>query len=189
MILRSRHIFYCSAIVLLAIGCTNKLQRKSSKIDAQVLNTENADSVVLRYSNNGSLRARLSARKFVHATTAAPPYVDMSGGLKVEFFAGDGVPTSVLTSKSGRLFENTNDVLVRDSVVISNAAKGEQLCTSELVWNEKKQMFFTEKAVEIRTPTQIIYGDGMEANQDFTYYKVLNPRGVVAVSKGKIPVQ
>jgi len=41
--------------------------------------------------------------------------------------------------------------------------------------------------VRIITASQIIYGDGMEANQDFTHYKILNPKGIIAVKKGAIP--
>jgi LPS export ABC transporter protein LptC len=165
------------------------MQSVNTKVDSSALNTESADSVIIHYSSKGMMRAILSARKFVHSTTATPPYVDMNNGLRVEFYDGSGTASSVLTAQQGRMFEGSNDVLIRDSVLVSNAAKGEELSTSELVWNDKKQLFFTEKPVTIRTRTHLIYGDGMEANQDFTYYKILNPRGVVAISKANIPIQ
>jgi LPS export ABC transporter protein LptC len=170
-------------------ACTPKIQKVRGKVDASAINAENADSVTLHYSNNGSVRARLIAKKFEHATSAKPPYVAMSNGMRVEFFGADAQPTSILTAKRGRFYETSSDVLVQDSVVIVNASKGQILETEELIWNEKRQIFFTEKYVTIKTPTQVIYGEGMEANQDFTYYKILQPRGVIAVSKGNIPVQ
>jgi hypothetical protein len=31
-----------------------------------------------------------------------------------------------------------------------------------------------------------MYGDGLEANEDFTWYRILNPKGVVQVDKGEV---
>ena len=50
-----------------------------------------------------------------------------------------------------------------------------------------KSKFFTEKDVRITTTTQILYGTGMEANRDFTWYRILNPKGSVDVEKGEVP--
>jgi len=38
-------------------------------------------------------------------------------------------------------------------------------------------MIFTYKFVSITTTTEIIYGEGMEANENFTDWKIMNPRG------------
>ena len=65
--------------------------------------------------------------------------------------------------------------------------KGEKLNTEELVWNQSAKKLFTEKFVKITTPTQVMYGDGLEANEDFTWYRILNPKGIVAVDKKEIP--
>jgi lipopolysaccharide export system protein LptC len=73
-------------------------------------------------------------------------------------------------------------------VVVTNA-KNEQLNTEELVWNEKLQKFYTEKFVKISTPTQVIYGDGLESNQTFTQYKITNVKGIIGVNKNSLPGQ
>jgi hypothetical protein len=57
-----------------------------------------------------------------------------------------------------------------------------------LVWNEKIQKFYTEKFVKITTPTQIIYGDGLESNQNFSEYKIINIKGIIGVNKSSIPL-
>jgi hypothetical protein len=49
------------------------------------------------------------------------------------------------------------------------------------------QKFFTEKSVRITTPNQILFGDGMEANRDFTWYRITYPKGSVRVNKGEMP--
>ncbi len=163
------------------------MQQKSATINSNTLNQEKADSVTLLYSSNGMLKAKLNTKVFEHVMDAKPPYIQMSKGLKVQFFNGSQ-PTSTLTALNGRYFENDNNVLLRDSVKVVND-KLETLETNELIWNEKSQTFHTDKQVSIATSTQIIYGDGLEANQDFTTYKILKPKGIISVKKGLIPAQ
>jgi LPS export ABC transporter protein LptC len=111
----------------------------------------------------------------------------MKNGLKMEFFDDSLKSSSTLTAKYGKYFEQNGNVLVRDSVVIFNNKK-EQLNTEELVWNEKIQKFYTEKFIKITTPTQIIYGDGLESNQNFSEYKIINIKGIIGVNKSSIPL-
>jgi hypothetical protein len=41
--------------------------------------------------------------------------------------------------------------------------------------------------VRITTPTEVLYGNGMEANSDFTWYQITNTKGTVQVNKGEMP--
>jgi LPS export ABC transporter protein LptC len=173
---------------ILALGtlaaCSNDIKKVDKLIAQRSQNVEKADSVLLRYSNNGQMRAILSAPSFVHVLDSEPAYVLMNKGIKVSFYNGADAPTSTLTAKRARYFEKTNNVIVRDSVVVVSANK-ETLATEELIWNDKSQKFFTKKYVTITTADQIIYGDGMEANQDFTTYKILSPKGIIQLDKSK----
>jgi LPS export ABC transporter protein LptC len=105
----------------------------------------------------------------------------------VEFYNDSLQVQSTLTAKYGKYFEQNGNVLVRDSVVVTNLKK-EQLNTEELVWNEKLQKFYTEKFVKITTPTQIIYGDGLESNQNFSEYKIINIKGMIGVTANSLPL-
>jgi LPS export ABC transporter protein LptC len=118
---------------------------------------------------------------------AQPPYIEMQNGLKVIFFNDSMQTESTLTAKYGKYFETNNNVLVRDSVVVTNI-RHEQLNTEELVWNEKLQKFYTEKFVKISTPTQIIYGDGLESNQNFSDYSIIHVKGIIGVKTTELPV-
>ena len=147
---------------------------------------DHAKGVTFLYSQDGDMKMRIYARDFVRNATARRPYIDMNNGLKMEFFDDSGRISDVLTADSSRYYETQRDFIVWDSVKIVSR-KGEQLNTDELIWNESAQKFFTEKDVRITTPTQILYGTGMEANRDFTWYRILNPKGSVDVEKGEVP--
>ena len=92
---------------------------------------------------------------------------------------------STLTARYARWYEKQGNILIRDSIVVVNK-KGEKLNTEELVWHQGIRRFYTEKFVRITTPTQVMFGDGLEANEDFTWYEIKNPKGVVRVNKSEV---
>lgn len=147
---------------------------------------ERGEDVTILYSENGLTKAKLFAHSFYQKKDIKPPFVEMKDGLRVDFFDEQTIVTSTLTAKYGRYYESKGNVLVKDSVVVKNA-KGETLDTEELIWNEKLGQFYSEKFVKVTTPTQVIYGDGLEANQDFSEYRIKNVKGVIAVDKKRVP--
>lgn len=170
----------------LLTSCENDLKKIHSTLDRSLLNQEKAEGVVILYSKEGHTKAQLFTKTFSHIQNTKPSYVEMRNGLRVEFYNDSLQIITTLTAKYGKLFEETGNVLVRDSVVVTNDKK-EQLNTEELVWNEGAQKFFTEKFVKISTPTQVIYGDGLESNQTFTEYKITNVKGIIGVSNNVVP--
>jgi LPS export ABC transporter protein LptC len=179
---------YCIIITILSLlalqACTSKLN-KSSAFDKSLLEAEKGDSVTILYSTNGYVKAKISSKTFVQQDanqSNTEPFIEMKDGLKIIFFDEVDSVSSILTAKKGRYFTNNKNILLRDSVQVHNKKK-EELYTDELIWNEKSKLFFTEKNVVIKTTTQVIYGKGMEANQDFSKYKILQPNGIIAVDK------
>ena len=177
-----------SILLLLHASCKNDLKKIHQTIDRSMLNTERADSVTIIYSKEGITKAQLFAKTFNHVQDAKPPYIEMKNGIKVLFYNDSMNLQSTLLAKYGRYFEQSGNVLVRDSVVVYNIKK-EQLNTEELIWNEKLQKFYTDKFVKITTPTQIIYGNGLESNQNFSDYTILKMKGIIGVNKSSLPVQ
>ena len=184
--MKNKFVYYLLILFFSINACKDNLHKTNTVVDKSAMDTEKADSVTILYSNKGKLKAKLQAKTFIHVLENTEPYVEMKDSLKMIFFGDNKEVTSTITALRGRYFEANNNVLLRDSVKIINN-KNEELHTSELVWNEASKQFFTEKFVTIKTPTQIIFGDGMEANQDFSYYKILNPKGIIAIKKDKIP--
>ncbi len=176
------------SILLLYTSCKNDLKKIHQTIDRSMLNTERADSVTIIYSKEGVTKAQLFAKTFNHVQDAKPPYIEMKNGLRVLFYNDSMNLQSTLLAKYGRYFEQSGNVLVRDSVVVYNIKK-EQLNTEELIWNEKLQKFYTDKFVKITTPTQIIFGNGLESNQNFSDYTILKVKGIIGVNKSALPVQ
>jgi LPS export ABC transporter protein LptC len=142
--------------------------------------------VTVLYSKDGKIQARLFTHELIRNDNAKPPFADMKHGMKVEFFDDSSKVKNTLTARNARWYTQEGNILIRDSVKIIND-KGEMLETSEMVWNQTIKKFFTEKDVSITTPTQVIYGKGMEANQDFSLYQITKITGMVRVKKTEVP--
>jgi LPS export ABC transporter protein LptC len=174
-------------IPFFAVSCSNDpkdIKAIADRFDA--MKSNKVDGVRLIWSSEGRTRAELKAPMMVQNNGAKPPYVEMAKGVFVQFYDDSLKPESSVSARYGRYFETENNVLLKDSVVI-HSKKGESLMTEELVWNDKQRKFLTEKFVKITTPTQIIYGYGMESNEDFTNYRIKNVKGVIQVKKEEIP--
>ncbi len=167
-------------------SCKNDMSEINAVVNKSQGQEEKAYDVTLIYSSEAKVQARLFAKEFVRNEVAKPTYIDLKKGLKVEFYDDSLNVQSTLTAKYARIYEQKQNVLIRDSVLIVNK-KGEKLRTEELVWNQTIQKFYTDKAVSITTGTQTLYGDAMEANHDFSWYRITNLRGSMSVEKDKVP--
>ena len=156
--------------------------------DSSHLNLQNdrAEDVKIIFSEDGIVKAKLQAKEFIRNDHSDPPYADFNDGIKVEFFNQDQQVESTLTARTARFYTEEKNVVVRDSVVVVNK-KGEMLQTEELVWNQKVERFFSEKPVRITIGNQVSYGEGIEANQDFSWYRIGRQRGSVPVEAQDLP--
>ncbi len=173
-------------LVCVLTGCKNDPAEIRALTGHTNMQEDRAKGVTFLYSQDGNVKMRIYANVFVRNNNAKRPYIDMNNGLKMEFFDDSGNVSDVLTADSSRYYELQRDFIVWDSVQIVSR-KGERLNTDELIWNESAQKFFTEKPVVITTNNEVLYGNGMEANRDFTWYRILKPRGSVQVDKGEVP--
>ena len=176
-------ILLCTIFIF---SCKNDPKEINALVTKGTAQEDKAYDVTILQSENGSVKVRLFAKEFIRNDVAKPPYIDMKKGLKAEVFNDSMVVESTLTAKYARFYEKQGNILIRDNIVVINK-KGEKLETEELVWNQGAKKVFTEKFVKITTPSQVMYGDGLEANEDFTWYRILNPKGIVQVNKGELP--
>jgi len=120
----------------------------------------------------------------------APRQLEFSGGdrefpegLFLQFFDQEGNPTSTLKAdycyytKKDDLYKATGNVIVQD------VETKDRLDTEELFWNQKKEEVFTEKFVRIEKDGELHVGDGLEAKQDFSYWKILNSKGIISLNE------
>ena len=179
-------VFVFLGVVLFSAACKNDPEQIRMLTGKGNLHQDKAEDVTIIYSKNGKVKGRLFAHDYVKNATATPPYTDLNTRLKIEFYSDSGSLAQILTADSSRIYDAEGNAIVWGNVQIIST-KGEQLNTEELIWNKSIDKFFTEKPVKITTGSEVLYGNGLEANQDFTWYRILNPKGSVQVKKGEVP--
>jgi LPS export ABC transporter protein LptC len=89
--------------------------------------------------------------------------------------------SSRLKADYGIRYDRELRMEARKNVVVVNE-KGEQLNTEHLVWDERTRKLHSDEFVKITTGDEIIYGNGFEANQDFSQYRIFNIKGIISVN-------
>lgn len=178
------NVLLLMVLVATITACENDL-KKVEKIASNEasLPVETSKEVELIYSDSSIVRAKLitPVLKFYKVDNA---YHEMPNGLFVEFYGANNRVESTLSAKYGRKFQNQGIIEVRDSVVVINE-KGERLDTEKLIWNEKTKKIYTNSFVRITTLKDVMFGEGMEANQNFTNYRIYKYRGSVSLEENE----
>ena len=62
-------------------------------------------------------------------------------------------------------------------------AKGEKLETEHLIWSEREQKIWSEEFVTLSRGTEVIMGQGFEADQNFTTYTIKKVTGTISIEE------
>ena len=168
-------------IGLLFFGCSNDLNTIKKVTERNHLPQETGFDVEMYYSDSARLKVKMITpllKHFVNDTS----YIEFPKGVHAYFYDDSSLVKTELTSKYGIRYESISKIEVRDSVVLTNA-KGERLNTQHLTWDEQKKKIYTNDFVTITTKKEIIYGDGLESDQEFSDYKIKNIKGSLQVDQ------
>ncbi len=151
-----------------------------------IQSSKNAEYI---YSDSAIVRARLNAPQ-IDNYGGKKPYMELPKGMNIVFFQEDKKEQTKLTANYGIGYDNGNGVMekmeAKGNVIVVNE-KGETLNTEHLIWNAFTKKIYTDAFVKITTKDQVIVGDGMEADQDFSSYEIKNVKGTFDIKDADIP--
>jgi len=168
------------AVVILA-SCENDMAKVKLLTSSGVVPTESSSNIKILYSDSAKLQTEITAPEMNHFETENP-YIEMPLGLKALVYENDGTVKSRITADYGINYEREQKMEVKKNVVVVNE-KGEQLNTEHLVWDQKAAKLRSDEFVKITTKDQIIFGTGLEANEDFSVYRIYNIKGTLSINK------
>jgi LPS export ABC transporter protein LptC len=94
----------------------------------------------------------------------------------VIFFDENQQETSRVKADYAIRRERENRVELKRNVVVTNI-KGETFKSDELIWDETLKRFFSDKLVTITSKDNILHGTSFWANEDFSYYEIVQSTG------------
>jgi len=162
--------------VLICLACEQRTELINEKLyDGPIFEM---DSVFTKLSDSAKIIMTLRAskeRSFENQDREWPndlflEYLDSEGEVKTTF-------------KADYVYYTAKEDLYRaeGNVVVNNIENGDQLNTELLFWDPRKEKFYTDRFVTIQSEDEIHKGEGLDANQDFSYYKIMEPSGTISV--------
>lgn len=141
--------------------------------------------ITMLFSDSTILKIKLQAPQMQkYEDNVKEPITIMPKGLYVIFYDKTGKETTTLKANYGVRYEYSKRMEVKYDVEVINV-NGEKLNTEHLIWDEKKKKIITNKFVKITTGKEIIMGNGLEANQDFTQYEIKQVTGSIRLDENQ----
>ncbi|MDB4534035.1 LPS export ABC transporter periplasmic protein LptC [Vicingaceae bacterium] len=174
--------------VLFAFGilcsCENDVDEIASLTKKEKNPISVGKNVGLIYSEESNVKIKITAPLMEEYGTDENKYMEMTEGIKVLFYDSLMQITSTLTSNYAIRRVSDGVMEAKDDVVVVND-KGEVLNTEHLIWDKDSAKIYSDEFVKISTADEVIVGEGMEANQDFTKWKIHKIKGVINVKEEK----
>ncbi len=175
------------SIMLIGIAffnsCSGNDEKAELLVDENIYPDQILKDVEILYSTKGEVQFKLIA-PILKQYSGKEAYNEMPEGVDIEIFDSALQVTTKLTSNYAIDLSYADKMEAKYDVVVVND-KGEQLNTEHLVWNKKTSEITSDVFVKITTETQVLMGDGLIANQDFTNYRILKPRGIINIENDK----
>ncbi|MBM3400809.1 MAG: LPS export ABC transporter periplasmic protein LptC [Bacteroidetes bacterium] len=166
----------CSVGILLLSACENDL-RKVEQLSAKKLSipVDKSTGVEIIYSDSAVVKAKLITPELLNFKTEKP-YIEMRKGVTVIFYDQYHQESSRVKSDYAIRRERENIVELKRNVVATNI-KGETFKSEELIWDETKKRFYSTRLVSITSNQNILFGTSFWANEDFSYYEIVQSTG------------
>ncbi|MGM0612461.1 MAG: LPS export ABC transporter periplasmic protein LptC [Bacteroidota bacterium] len=163
--------------MMMLFACSNDMEKVSVIKEEEELPVDIARDVNIMYSDSGKIKMRLNSN-LMETYEGENPHIEMPEGIHVEFYDSIGNIKSTLTANYAISHEKTQIMEARNDVVVVNA-NDEKLNTEHLIWNQKKNKIISDEFVKITTENKILFGEGLEADEQMNNYTILKPKGTI----------
>lgn len=180
---------FCAALLaalMLLSACENKIKDIPSSA-RRVPIPEEAEKVESYLSEGAKVKGKLTAPYMLRYIKTDTPYSEFPRTLHIDFYTDSMQVESQMDARYGKYMPNQNKVFLRDSVRVKNILKGDTLHCKYLWWDQQTQKFTTDDSVAIYTKDKILFGVGMEADQNFRWYTIKDFRGSILTSQNAMP--
>jgi LPS export ABC transporter protein LptC len=172
-------VFFLLMVLVVSCDKEQAIENIENQKQAQdILSKERAENVEIIYTDSGILKSIITAPVLIGDKSTDNPTVEMPQGLTAEFFDSDRVAESFIKAEYGIHYQNEKKVVLKKNVEVKNI-QGETLNTEELIWDQEKEIIYTDKFVKITREKEILMGMGMTANQNFTEWEIKKGSGEI----------
>jgi LPS export ABC transporter protein LptC len=165
---------------IMFVSCENDIQKVKEFANIQNQPRITAENFETIYSDSTVIRYKLNTPKLFYREDADPPYVEYPVGVHIEKYDQKMNITASIRADYAKFFTKEKQWEAKNNVIAINSS-GDTLKTEQLSWDENKGKIYSDEFVKIIRADQIITGIGLEANQDFSIWKIKNPKGTIYI--------
>ena len=159
--------------LLFILGCTSSTKQIDALFEKKSAPIENGNNIKMIYSDSADVVLLLESPVFISKTKGNKKIIEYPEGIKISFLDSEDKPNSWLIADKAENLVKDKKFIVRENVKLYNS-NNDKLETSELIWDEKKEILSTEKFVKITQPSKgdTLYGYGFVSNREFTEFEI-----------------
>ncbi len=170
-----------SGAAMLFYGCENNIEQIKAFYSTENLPVLEATNFETILTDSGQVRYFLKAPKLLQFQDEGRNYSEFPEGIELIKYDEQKRIISSITADYAKQFAAEDKWEAKNNVVATNA-QGDTLKTEHLIWEEKKEIIYTEEFVKIIRKDQIITGIGFTSDQKLQNWKIKNPKGTIYVS-------
>lgn len=170
-----------SGAAILFFGCENDIEQIKAFYSVEnlpILEAKNFETLV---TDSGTVRYFLKAPKLLQYDFEGESYVEFPEGMELIKYDDKKKIISSITADYAKQYLAEDKWEAKNNVIATNV-RGDTLKTEHLIWEEKKEIIYTEEFVRIIRADQIITGIGFTSDQRLQNWKIKNPKGTIFVS-------
>ena len=175
------HGTYKSIAALLGLAVLFSCQTNPVEMEAlsKELNepTVSTTDIEWFYTKNGKASFKLNSPEMFRFD-GEEAYLEFPKGIELESYESEGDKDAYLRSDYAIQHLKDNLIEAKGNVLLQNV-KGEKLETEYLIWDEAKELIYTEEFVKITKNGQVIMGEGFESDIYFNEYTLKKSRGII----------
>lgn len=165
-------------------SCENNINDVNAIASQKNKPVRSAINLELIHSEKANIKVKVIS-PLMEEYEGSDKYTEMPKGVEVIFYDSLQRISTKLTAKYAINRISQNRMEAKNDVVVINE-KGDMLNTEHLIWLQDSAKIITNQFVKITTKDEIIMGDGLESNENFTKYKILKIRGVLQVKDNEL---
>lgn len=168
MFSKIRITFFASVLGLFVVmtSCESNFKEVQKINKSNFAPIGEADTVNLKYTDSGKIKAILVAAKMLDFSNVSFPYQEFPKGIDVTLY-DNNAKKSFIRSDYAILYKKTNIVDLQGNVKITSE-DGKILETTQLYYDQKREWFFTEKKCKLTLGAgNEFYTKGFDASRDF----------------------
>lgn len=175
-----RNVFLSFFLCLFLNSCETDIEVIKSFSGETLMPTQSMTNAVITYTDSALIQVRFTAPEIHNYANDAEKYTEFPLGVFAEFFDRNGNIESQLSSKYAINYTDKELWEAKDSVVVINK-EGEKLNTEQLFWDEKQKTIYSNSFVKVTRPNEVIMGEGFEADETFTRWKIKKIQGTIFI--------